>query len=64
MKCHTCFRGAPADAKKEHYFCTVKGGMRSINENRQQYLERSRVPAQLDCSAYLSREYFEGVPGK
>ena len=64
MRCHTCFRGTPVDNRKLEYYCTVKGGMRNIFENRQQYLERSRVPAQLDCSAYLSREYFEGVPGK
>ena len=61
MKCHTCFRGAPADAKRHEYYCTIKGGMRSINESREQYLERSRIGARMDCAAYLSREYFEGV---
>ena len=61
MKCHTCFRGAPADAKRREYYCTIKGGMRSINESREQYLERSRIGARMECEAYLCRADIEGV---
>ena len=61
MKCHTCFRGAPADAKRHEYYCTIKGGMRSINESREQYLERSRIGARMECEAYLCRADIEGV---
>ncbi len=57
--CLTCIRGAPADNRGNEYFCTVKGGMRRINESRRDYLERSKVAARVECGGYISRAYYK-----
>ena len=57
--CLTCIRGAPADKHGDEYFCTVKGGMRRINESRRDYLERSKVAARVECGCYISRAHYK-----